>query len=449
MNLDALLLPRASVDAPEPYEHQISSVPILRDNRLVLADPPGLGKSRSALMAARGQTLIVAPMSLWAMWAEQIALFNPDLDWSFAAYTKLSDRNLVYDSELGDVVKQHSGKPRAELQRRWDTIIADEAHALKGRKTKWTMAFEKVSASCKQVSLLTGTPLPNWGHEAYMLLRLIHGATDKRYSSYWRWVQTWFQMEANRFSGSMTIIGDLWPHLTWDDFAAQFEGHWLSRPESSVDLPPVTSVHVECRMTTKQAKAYEQMRKELLADIGPETVVSWHPGSANTMLLKMSTGLECVSETKSSGKLDAVEEIMHDRRDDPTVFFSHFRKSAEAIAARVPDTVVIHGGVPQKERDRLLQEWKAGRGTHLSVTYSTMAEGQTLVRSNCVMRVEAHHRPSTMDQARRRVDRIGQDRPGFLYDFVALDTVDVRLRELVGSKTDQQMLAYKALDLLS
>lgn len=448
MSSGALPLPKAGADAPEPYSHQVDSVPILRDNRTVLADPPGLGKSRSALMAAQGQTLIVAPMSLQAMWAEQIRMFNPDLDWAFAAYTKLSGNQAVWDSEIDAVKHRHSGKPRVEIQRRWDTIIADEAHALKGRKTKWTMAFEAVASSCGQMSLLTGTPIPNWGHEAYMLLRLIHGKSDKRYSSYWRWVQTWFQMEANRFSGQMSTIGDLWPHLTWDDFAAQFEGHWLSRPEDSVDLPPVTPVHVECKMTTMQAKAYRQMHTELLAEIGPETIISWHPGSANTMLLKMSTGLEVVSGTKSSGKLDAVEEIMYDRQADPTVFFTHFRGSAEAIAKRVKDTVVIHGGVPQKERDRLLQEWKMGRGTHLSATYSTMAEGQTLVRSNCVMRVEAHHRPSTMDQARRRVDRIGQDRPGFLYDFVTLDTVDVRLRELVGSKTDQQMMFYRAIDLL-
>lgn len=440
--------PRTSVGTPEPYQHQTDAVPMLRDNRLVLADPPGLGKSRSALMAAQGETLIVAPSSLWAMWAEQIRMFNPDLDWAFAAYTKLSGNTAVWDDEIDQVRHRHSGRPRVEIARHWDTIIADEAHALKGRKTKWTMAFEKVAADCGQVSLLTGTPLPNWGHEAYMLLRLIHGAKDKRYSSYWRWVQTWFQMEANRFSGTMSVIGDLWPHLTWDDFAAQFEGHWLSRPENSVDLPPVTPVHVACRMTATQAKAYRQMRTELLAEIGPETIVSWHPGSANTMLLKMSTGLECVSSTRGSGKLDAVEEIMVDRKDDPTVFFTHFRQSAEAVADRVKNTIVIHGGVPQRERDRLLQEWKLGRGTHLSATYATLAEGQTLVRSNCVMRVECHHRPSTMDQARRRVDRIGQDRPGFLYDFTTLDTVDVRLRELVSTKTDQQMLAYRALDLL-
>lgn len=447
--MSTLVLPQASADAPEPYPLQLESVPILRGNRVVLADPPGLGKSRSALMAAQGRTLIVAPSSLWAMWEEQVRIYAPDLDWSFAAYTKLSDKKKVWDSELDMVVQQHSGKIRPELKQRFDTIIADEAHALKGRQTKWTLAFEDLASSCGQMSLLTGTPIPNWGHEAYMLLRLIYGKKDKRYSSYWRWVGQWFQMEQNRFSGRMSEIGDLWPHLTWDDFVAQFEGHWLSRPESALDLPPVTPVHVECKMTATQAKAYYQMKTELVADIGNEAVVSWHPGSANTILLKMSTGLETVSGTKSSGKLDAMEDLMVDRRGDPTVFFTHFRDSAEAVAARVKDCVVIHGGIEQRERDRLLADWKAGRGTHLSCTYSTMAEGQTLTRSNCTMRIEAHHRPSTMDQARRRTDRGGQIRPGFLYDFVTLGTVDVKLRKLLATKTDQQMKFYRAIDLLS
>jgi SNF2 family DNA or RNA helicase len=64
------------------------------------------------------------------------------------------------------------------------------------------------------------------------------------------------------------------------------------------------------------------------------------------------------------------------------------------------------------------------------------------------MRIEPSTKPSTMSQASKRTDRIGQKRAGFLYDFVTKDTADEKMRELLAVKTDQQMEILTAFMLL-
>lgn len=419
----------------EPYEHQVSGAEWLQGRRAILADPLGAGKSRTALMAAQGRTLIVAPNNLRRVWEKQIGLYAPELDYQFLPYHVLARRR--QDQTALTV-------PAKGIGYRWQTIIADEAHNLKGRKTKWTAAFEKLAKKADQVSLLTGTPVPNWGHEIFKLLQIL---MPGEYPSFWKWVDRWFTMEYNPFTQRMSEIGGLLPYRTWDEFAAQLDGHWLRR-ENPVELPPIVDEVVEVDMTPKQRKAYVEMESDLLAELdNGQVVVVWHKGAAFTKLWAMSTGLESVSDAKGSGKLDAIEDMELARSGEPTVYFTHFRSSAKAVAARVKGEFV-HGGMLPKDRDATIERWERGEFPNLVSTYHVGAEGQTWTRANVVVRVEATNRPSTMDQAKGRIHRIGQTRSCTVVDLVTVGSVDQTVRANLAAKTDQQMELMTALSLL-
>lgn len=437
-----------STPTTEPWPHQVEGAAWLEGNRAILGDALGTGKTRTALMAAQGRTLAVVPPTLKYVWEEEAAKWRPDLDLDITSYHSLTKRTKRAAPTKTSRMQPSEDERLTGKKAIFDTIIADEAHNLKGRKTGWTTAFEMLSKRCDQLTLLTATPIPNWGHELYMSMRLIF-PYDQRFTSYWRWVQKWFMLSQNRFSGEMSDVGELWDHWTWDDFAAQLDGHYLRR-ESPIELPPVVYQTIEVDMTPQQRKIYTQFKKELMAELANETILAWSKGSAYTKLLILSTGLECAFSDVSSGgsgKLLALADVMQARGDDPTLLFCHFRSSARAVAERI-GAGCIHGGMTAAERTSVIQGWRMGEFPHMVATYGVGAEGHTWVHANCVVRVEATARPLQMNQSVGRVRRAGQTRHCTVIDLVTRDTNDVRLRELLATKTDQQMAVMSALELL-
>src|SRR6185369_4102916 len=84
---------------------------------------------------------------------------------------------------------------RPEYRQRWDTIIVDEAHYIKGRKTTWTRQLKALCKKTDRVILATGTPMPNWAEELFEPLGILWPekvGPGRELNSYWRWADKWF-----------------------------------------------------------------------------------------------------------------------------------------------------------------------------------------------------------------------------------------------------------------
>jgi hypothetical protein len=92
---------------------------------------------------------------------------------------------------------------RKELDQDWETLIVDEAHYIKNPKAKRTKAVQQLSQNVDRLYLATGTPIPNWPHEIFTSLQLIHpdkGRPGGEFGSYWRWVDYWFKTMPSKYS---------------------------------------------------------------------------------------------------------------------------------------------------------------------------------------------------------------------------------------------------------
>lgn len=438
-----------------------------REGRAILADEPGLGKTNQLLLAAEGRTLVVSPAMLQDVWMSEdpddpgeIVRWRPDLleegliEWT--SYSSLVERLPDKNGRMGKV----GDKPRAEYRGHWDTVILDESHYVKERDTKWTMAVKRLNTD--RMFLATGTALPNWAHEIFTSIQLLHPSKAKaggEYGSYWRWVGHWFILKENPYSDDphAKLVGDLHPGWTWEEFAlgCGLAGKWLCRRRDDVlqDLPPLTRQVINVPMTPAQAKVYKALKKELYAvveDTGNE-IISWSKGGVWTKLWKLTTGIEVEDPdfTGFSNKITALRELMIGRTH-PVIVFTAFRSSAEATAralrtdgARVG---VVSGAYNLSERKRTARDFRAGQYDVLVGTIATLAEGLTLTRADTAVFLERDPRPSKNEQAVRRIHRIGQDRPCVAIDLVTPGTVDANIRQLLASKSDQQMAAMKAFD---
>jgi SNF2 family DNA or RNA helicase len=330
-------------------------------------------------------------------------------------------------------------------------VIFDEAHYLKGRKTHWTAAAKQIKAD--RTFLLTGTPLPNWAHEAFTLLQLLYPdetQPGRVFGSYWRWVAEWFDIGELRGKGgrviSSHVVGAFRKDREWADFINE---NWrdrmlLHKREECLDLPPLTQQTIYVDMTPAQAKAYKELKRDFITWLeGGEEIAVWSQAGQLIKLAQCATGLETFGGV-GSAKLAALQVLLTDR-GQPTLVVAHFRASVEACwhqaEASGKRASFLHGGSSNAVRHSVIREFQEGRLDVLCATIDTISEGLTLNVADQVIKVERSWRPSRNEQVIRRIHRIGQTRPVTSIDLVTRDSVDERVIEVLAGKSDQQVKA--------
>lgn len=460
---------------PEMYPYQREGVERIRaEHRLLLADEPGLGKTRQTIEALDGgRVLVIAPKLILSSgtWDDEVARWSshPDL-WSQAAYTGLVPSGGIHRDSRGKTTRV-SVKP--EWLQEWDAVVLDEAHYVKGRGTSWTMAVDQISRSIPDSGFvaLTGTPMPNWAHEVFTLLRLIYPQDAKpgrRFGAYQRWLNEWFVRTFNPHStapgaegvGGLLACGNRMgcrdrpandPCEHWLEFAGENLGsRFLRRLRDDVldQLPPLTEELIQVPMDAQQRRMYNELTREWVTSTDDDQeVVAWTLGSRNVMLDKMTTSAWLATQEGEprGGKL---ERLRHDlsSRSQPTLVLAHYRDTVEACA-RVAESVgarvgFIHGGV--RDAGQVVKRFKDGSIDVLVGSLETVSEGLTLTRADMAIFVERSYKPSRNEQATRRVHRIGQTRPVTVLDYVTPNSVDSNKRVMLARKSDQQMRAMTA-----
>lgn len=462
----------------ELREHQALALEwIKREGRGLLGDEPGLGKSRVAIEAFDGgKVLVVAPSMVinGGTWDDEIAKWaNHPEGFVVAPYSMLNARYATaLNAELGH--KGGGNAPnkrivRDEFKGPWDALVVDEAHYTKGRKTSWTLAVERIAKNSGAVLEMTGTPMPNWAHELFTLLRVIRPEEAKPrhvFGSYSRWRDTWFRTRPSIYGGPFTVDIEglllcdgacderpVWdPCVHYHQFVeANLGDKFLRRLRDDVlqDLPPATRQVVEVPMDAFQARTYRQMKKEYIASLEDGEVVAWSVGSRNVWLDRITTSGWFLDPQKEprGGKLERLRFDL-EGRSRPTLVLGHYRDTVEA-SARVAESLgartgYVHGGVSSEAQGKAIREFKDGKLDVLVGTLDMLSEGLTLTAADMVIFVEMSWRPSRNEQASRRVHRLGQTRPVTIVEYVTPKTVDAHKRVMLERKTDQQMRVLAA-----
>lgn len=460
-----------SAITPAPTKHQAEAIDwIHRVRRGLLGDEPGLGKSRVAIEAFKhlDRVLVVAPSMVISggTWDEELDKWAKaeKSHFTIAPYSMLNAR--AKTSKSGTTPTK---KLRPEYDQHWDALIVDEAHYTKGRATSWTWAVEQLARQSDFVLEMTGTPMPNWAHELFSLLRVLRPEDAKNggaLGSYWRWVYEWFNVSPSPFSSHGQMIGTLKkcgpacarkPH--WDpcdhyrEFSAANLGDQFLRRlrDDCLDLPEITHQTVRVEMSASQKRMYRELKHELVTetDSGLE-LVAWTNGSKQVLLDRLTTSewmVDSKGKDPHGGKLDQLRFDL-EGRSRPTLVLAHYRATVEAcvaVAKSVGATAAaVHGGVSETAKTQAVADFKAGKLDVLVGSLETLAEGLTLTVADMAIFVEVSYKPSRNEQAKYRVHRMGQTRPVTIRDYVTVGTVDERKRQLLAQKTDQQMRVLTA-----
>lgn len=434
--------------------------------RGLLANEPGLGKSRSAIEGAPpGDVLVVAPSMVIesGVWEDEVALWGrPDTEYFIAPYSMLN--------------KRVDGRPvkalRPDLRRRWDAVVIDEAHYAKGRRTLWTWAAHELAGRSDRFVAMTGTPIPNWSHELFTVLRMIwidQSTRGQTYGSFWRWAERWFDCTPTRHSAGNPVAGRLLgcsnacearpasePCEHYLAFAQANLGRRWRRMlrDECLDLPPLDIQDVATPLGKDARHIYRDLAKHFTTTIDGKEIMTWTHGAKQVAIDRVTTSpwlLNPVGEPRG-GKLDQLRFDL-EGRSRPTLVFAHYQDSVEACA-RVASSLgasssAVHGGRSKADNRRAVADFKAGRLDVLCASLEKLAEGVTLVQADMMILVERSFKPSRNEQATFRVHRLGQERPVTVRRYLTPMSCDARKERLLGKKTDQQARMMTAAEFAS
>lgn len=430
------------------YDFQSVAVDKLaRQCNVLLADDMGLGKTYQAIaldQIRRHQepstfrlcTLVIAPLSVIPVWKEHFERLT-DLK---VVEVDRKNRDACWNEFMRDgevfLVNWEALRIMPQLKRlTWLHVIADECHRASNRKTKQTIALWHIPTKFK--TGLSGTPTTGSPDKLWAIL---HWLYPKDYTSYWKYVKEYCESEVVPPAGYVKIKGPKLEALP--KLHRRIAPFYVRRKKEEVlkDLPDkyYNSVYVD--LVPKQRRAYDQMRKDMLAWVEHQDQTKPVPASIAAVQFTRLQQFACsyadinvdgkVIMSEPSSKLDALMEILDD--SDPSesiVVYSNYRQLVDLASKRLTSAGISHGlltgTIPQSQRDQNVRWFQEGRLRVFLATIQAGGIGITLTRSSHVVFLDRNWSPALNLQAEDRLHRIGQENAVQVTDIMARSTIDL------------------------
>ncbi|MEM6251509.1 MAG: DEAD/DEAH box helicase [Cyanobacteria bacterium P01_D01_bin.156] len=408
-----------------------------------LADDMGLGKTLQALAvillrAPEGPTLVVAPTSVGANWISEAHRFAPTLN---LMQLGSSNRQAVVDQLSGfDLLVCSYGLLQqpdvAELLAEvdWQTIVLDEAQAIKNSSTKRSQAAMKLKAGFKVIT--TGTPIENHLGELWNLFRFINpgllGSLDK------------FNQ---RFATPIERYQDKQARLHLKKLIQPF---MLRRTKTQVldELPSRTEITLHVELSGEEKALYEALRRDAIAKL---TTTEAKAGAKHLQVLAEITRLRrmCCNPqlvmpemAPASAKLQLFGEVLKELLSNrhKALVFSQFVDHLTILRNYLDQQSIsyqyLDGSTPAKQRKQRVDAFQAGEGNVFLISLKAGGTGLNLTAADYVIHMDPWWNPAVEDQASDRAHRIGQTRPVTIYRLVTKGTIEEKIVELHNRKRD-------------
>lgn len=406
-----------------------------------LADDMGLGKTVQALTVAlsrapAGPTLVVAPTSVCPNWIDEARRFTPTLN---PAQFGHGDRDMTLKAAGPfDLIVCSYGLLHQEVEGlaavKWETIVLDEAQAIKNRETMRSRAAMRLDGSFRMIT--TGTPIENHLGELWNLFNFINPGLLGSSKSF----NTKFASAIYNRSG--------------DDATRRLkrliQPFILRRTKTAVldELPARTEITVRIEMADSERAFYEALRQravETLSGIGSEDGKSHLRILAEIMKLRRAC---CdprliASEVNIPGsKLEAFSATVSDLLDNghKALVFSQFVDHLRIVRNRLDQKGVsyryLDGSTSARDRKKEIDAFQSGDGDLFLISLRAGGQGLNLTAADYVLHLDPWWNPAVEDQASDRAHRIGQTRPVTIYRLVMKDTIEEQIVDLHAAKRD-------------
>ncbi|MFK8185466.1 MAG: DEAD/DEAH box helicase [Phormidesmis sp.] len=412
-----------------------------------LADDMGLGKTLQALAvilsrSQQGPALVIAPTSVGMNWISEAERFTPSLAVKSFREVGRGDRaKLVNSLDANDLLVCSYGlvqqKEVADLLTKvsWQTIVLDEAQAIKNYATKRSRAVMKLQSSFKII--MTGTPIENHLGELWNLFHFINPGLLGSIESF-----------NQRFGNPIEREQD---EGAKDALRRLIQPFILRRTKDQVltELPSRTEITLPVELSPQEMAFYEALRREAIDKLSGKKDVPKGQKHLQVLAEIMRLRRSCCNPALvkpelsiPSAKLQQFSELLTELLDNghKALVFSQFVDHLSILRKHLEkeqiDYQYLDGSTPAKKRKQSVDAFQNGEGDVFLISLKAGGTGLNLTAADYVIHMDPWWNPAVEDQASDRAYRIGQQRPVTIYRLVAKDTIEDKIVALHKTKRD-------------
>jgi superfamily II DNA or RNA helicase len=418
-----------------------------------LADDMGLGKTIQVLSLLlmlqeragdrHKPSLLVAPASLLANWAAEIARFAPSLKAvvvhpSVMAVEELTAGRLGQLANIDLAITSYGYLARLPwlTETSWRLAILDEAQAIKNPGAKQTRTVKQLRADGRIA--LTGTPIENRLGDLWSIFDFINPGllgSSKQFSSY-----------AKQLANSEAPN----PYAPLRALVRPYILRRMKTDKSIIaDLPDKTEVRAYCPLSRRQAALYQQAVNDATARLdGAEGIE--RKGLVLALLMRLKQICNHPSQwlgdgswaEEDSGKFARLREITGEiaSRQEKVLIFTQFRETTAPLAGFLASVfgrsgLILHGATEVGKRKDLVRRFQEDEDVPFFVlSVKAGGAGLNLTAASHVIHFDRWWNPAVENQATDRAFRIGQTKNVLVHKFVCRGTVEEKIDRMIEDK---------------
>lgn len=415
----------------------------------ILADDMGLGKTVQALvflqsLKERGDlsrpVLLVVPKSLLVNWQREAERFTPNL--RILQFTGQTRKKEPAHFENYDIVITTYGIMLRDIEflreYRFAYIILDESQAIKNPLAQSSKAARLLQADHRLC--LTGTPVENnvyelWSQFAFLNPGLL-GSLEHFKSE--------FATAIERRDESSQSIAQILRRLIYPFILRR------TKEQVAPELPPRTERIIYTELDSSQRKLYQKTRdyyRGLLMGMLEES------GDISEIRFKILEGLlrlrqvcihpQLVEPTHrgQSAKFELLLETLETLQSEghKALVFSQFVQSLHLLRQEMDSRGMPYAYLDGQTQNRQQQVDRFQNDPQIPFFLISLKAGGTglnLTAADYVLHLDPWWNPAVEMQASDRAHRIGQDKPVFVYKFIARETVEEKIMQLQEQKRE-------------
>ena len=460
----------------ELFKHQEEGIAFLQEaGRAILADEMGLGKTRQAVLAAGAMpsvSLVVCPASLKLNWAREIRMVFPEDDTQVISGgdAVLAEQFFRFNQPVWviinyDILKKHLDwiVPLVASQE-IGTVILDEAHYIKGKKTDRTEAALAICEKAVRVYALTGTPIMNRPIELFNILKAIRHPLSKARTTF-----------VKRYCGGQlkALVQDLGTGRRWfvdpkrtfmfrkqpkkykvftftDEEGAQrlpelreyISDVFLRRlKKDELNLPPKIISTVETELSPEWRKAYVTAWDRYMEwiEAHPNVGRDIEKITSAQQLIEVGKLKQVCSLAKVDRLCDDIENAIES--EEKVIVFTQYRDTVWNLEAELTKRKVgwvqLTGDDNMDARQAAVDAFQTDPEKRVFIAnIQAGGVGITLTAASIVMFADMDWSPKVNEQAEDRAHRIGQKGTVNIYYYVTSDTIEEDIMRMLAEKRD-------------
>ena len=219
------------------------------------------------------------------------------------------------------------------------------------------------------------------------------------------------------------------------------------KAEDYLNLPKVTLTYHKVYLTSRLCSQYDTLRKEMVAQIGNETITAATAATLTGKLLQLTSGAIYDADggwqAVHDAKLEYLESIMEEA-SGPVLVFYHFKHALERIKKTFPQAVELRDSADQiklwnrGEIPMLLAHPQSG-GIGLNLQCNVGETAQTVW-------FDLPWSSENYIQSNARIYRQGQEKPVVIHHLAVANSIDEQVIKVLDGKINLQDALLNALN---